>query len=125
MTKKKDPKDIKSPGPKRKEVNPQLCEEFASYDCTLEEIATGVGVSLSTLNSRRNEDPEYDLAIARGRARIRTALRKAQLKSAIKDGNPSMLKWMGQQLLGQSDKQDVKHDGGINIVYFDKAHDGL
>ena len=23
------------------------------------------------------------------------------------------------------DKHDVKHEGGINIVYFDKAHDGL
>jgi len=102
------------------ELDPAKVETLASYDCTLEEIASGLGVSTDTLDRRRKEHPEIAEAIVRGRARIRTSLRKAQLKSAIKDGNPQMLKWMGQQLLGQSDKQDVKHGGGISVVYIEE-----
>lgn len=100
-------------------LDPSQCEEMASWDCTLEEIARGLGVSISTLDRRRKEDSEFDEAIARGRARIRMTLRKAQLKSAIKEGNPSMLKWMGIQMLGQTDKHDIKHEGEVHI-HFDK-----
>jgi len=105
---------------KKIELDPANVETLASYDCTLEEIANGLGVSADTLERRRKDHPEIADAIVRGRARIRTSLRKAQLKSAIKDGNPQMLKWMGAQMLGQSDKQDVKHGGGISVVYIDK-----
>ena len=86
-------------------------ETLASYDCTMEEIASGLGVSTDTLDRRRKEEPGIAEAIVRGRARIRISLRKAQLKSAIKDGNPQMLKWMGTQMLGQSDASKHEHSG--------------
>ena len=102
------------------ELDPAKVETLASYDCTLEEIASGLGVSTDTLDRRRKEHPEIAEAIVRGRARIRTSLRKAQLKSAIKDGNPQMLKWMGQQLLGQTDRHEDKLEltqkGPLRIV---------
>jgi hypothetical protein len=34
---------------------------------------------------------------------------------AAEAGNPTMLIWLGKQYLGQSDKQDLNHEGGLSI----------
>jgi ubiquinone biosynthesis protein UbiJ len=51
-------------------------------------------------------------------------LRKAQFDCAL-GGNATMLIWLGKQYLGQIDKQEMKVDGGVQIVYGDKDDERL
>ena len=41
----------------------------------------------------------------------KASLRRAQWKAA-QDGNPTMLVWLGKQMLGQRDKQEITGDNG-------------
>ena len=94
-------------GPKLTEVNWELCVNLLRIQCTGEEIAGAMGMSYDTLERACKRDlnmkfAEYsELKRAEGRA----SLRRAQWKAA-QDGNPTMLVWLGKQMLGQRDKQD-------------------
>jgi hypothetical protein len=60
-----------------------------------------------------------------GRSKIRATLRKTQLELAIQDKNPTMLIWLGKQLLGQREpKWSVEHSGQIEfqkVIYSGKS----
>jgi hypothetical protein len=43
-------------------------------------------------------------------------LRRAQWKAAVSDGNPTMLVWLGKQLLGQQDSLTLTADLNIHRV---------
>lgn len=90
------------PGPKTPKVDPNAVKALASIMCTMPEIALVIGVSEDTLQRR----PVLAKAIAEGRANGRSSLRRAQYKAAM-DGNPTMLIWLGKQVLGQRDNADV------------------
>jgi len=79
-------------------------EAAASIGCTREEIAVIVGVSAKTLQ-RREEAKE---AIANGQARMRASLRRLQWTKA-KEGNVTMMIWLGKQILGQKDRVEETH----------------
>lgn len=70
--------------------------------CTIEEIATLVGVTPPTMYNRA----DVKAAIAEGKANLCKSLRKRQVDVAM-DGNPAMLTWLGKNLLNQTDKQEV------------------
>ncbi len=78
----------------------RLVRNLASIQCTDEEIAAGIGCSQDTLARGRKRDQELDAAIIEGRANGRMSLRRAQYQKAL-DGNPTMLIWLGKQVLGQ------------------------
>jgi hypothetical protein len=63
--------------------------------CTNEDISLYIGCSHDTLTRR------FAGVIKKGRAVLRLALREAQIKVAIKQNNPTMLIWLGKQLLDQ------------------------
>jgi hypothetical protein len=94
-------------GPKLTEVNWDLCQNLLRIQCTGEEIAGAMDISYDTLERACKRDHEMkfadysDLKRAEGRA----SLRRAQWKAA-QSGNPTMLIWLGKQMLGQRDKQD-------------------
>jgi hypothetical protein len=98
-------------GRPKADIDIVAAERGASIGCTMEEIATLVGVGRRTLIDRVKVDPELREAIDRGREQGRTTLRRLQWKAA-EDGNPTMLIWLGKQLLGQRDKQEI--NGAIN-----------
>jgi hypothetical protein len=77
-------------------VNPDEVEHLASLGCTDREIAQYFEVSESTLR--------YQLSafLTKGRHKLRTTLRQAQLRVAL-EGNPTLLIWLGKNLLSQSD----------------------
>jgi hypothetical protein len=93
-------------GRPKADIDIVAAERGASIGCTMEEIATLVGVGRRTLIDRVKVDPELREAIDRGRDVGRTTLRRLQWEQA-RAGNATMLIWLGKQLLGQRDKQDV------------------
>lgn len=85
----------------QKEIIIRMSEIF----CSQEEIAYAMGVSRDVIRKH------LDL-LDEGKARGRVKLRRAQMEKAL-EGNPTMLIWLGKQLLGQSDNPG---DGDSNLV---------
>lgn len=79
----------------------KLAELFA----TETEIAYVMGINRSTLR-------KYPHLLEGGKARAKVKLRRAQMEKAL-DGNPTMLIWLGKQMLGQSDNPG---DEDSNII---------
>ena len=94
-------KKKKSPGrPKKYNLDTNQVEQLASFGCTDTEIASFFDISRTTLE--RN----YEQYMTKGRESGKIRLRQMQWASA-KKGNVAMLIWLGKQILGQSDKQDI------------------
>ena len=94
-------KKKKSPGrPKKYNLDTKQVEQLAGYGCTDTEIASFFDISRTTLE--RN----YEHYLTKGREEGKIRLRQYQWASA-KKGNVAMLIWLGKQLLGQTDKQEI------------------
>ena len=73
--------------------------ELAKDGCTNVEIASCLGISISTLTRRCEE------LLARARAEGNVSLRRAQLRIMnAGEGSAAMAIFLGKQYLGQSDK---------------------
>jgi len=94
------------PGRPKADIDLTLIEELAAIGSTLEEMSAVLRVGKSTIKDRAAAEPEIGEAIERGRARGRTTLRRHQWQQA-EAGNPTMLVWLGKQLLGQRDVTSV------------------
>ena len=96
-------KKKKSPGrPKKYKLDTKQVEQLAEYGCTDTEIASFFDIPRTTLE--RN----YEHYITKGRESGKIRLRQYQW-SAAKKGNVAMLIWLGKQILGQTDKQEINH----------------
>jgi hypothetical protein len=84
-------------------------EKLCSLQCTDEEIAAWFGVSVRTIENRRQQ-PEFAEVMRRGRAKGRISVRRAQMKQ-LEAGNATMGVWLGKQLLGQRDVTPVELSG--------------
>lgn len=82
---------------KESEIPDSAIQMLASICCTMTEISAVTGLSVDTLE-RRFAEP-----IKRGREIGKATLRREQYRLAMA-GNPTMLIWLGKQLLGQADK---------------------
>jgi hypothetical protein len=82
---------------KEPDVDADVMQRLAAICCTMTEIAAVTGVSVATLERR------YAEPIKRGREIGKATLRREQYRLAM-NGNPTMLIWLGKQLLGQTDK---------------------
>lgn len=103
-------------GRPQKPMDLAVIERAASIGCTPEEIATVCQVSRATFFSRMASDPAVAEAVERGRDQGRSTLRRFQWQAAQK-GNPTMLIWLGKQLLAQRDKHELSGpDGGPQVT---------
>jgi hypothetical protein len=84
-------------------------EKLAAMQCTLDEMAGFFNVSVRTIESRVKLS-EFAETLARGRARGRISLRRAQMKAA-EAGNSAMLTWLGKQYLEQRDVVPIELSG--------------
>lgn len=84
-------------------VPPEEIEHLASLGCTDREIAKFFEISESTLR--------YQLSsyLTKGRHKLRTTLRQAQLRVAL-EGNPTLLIWLGKNILQQNDNGTTSDD---------------
>ena len=83
--------------PPKKPLDLVMIEKLATIHCTMNEIASAMDCSVDTLE-RRCAD-----IIKKGKDKGKASLRRLQWEGAQK-GNPTMLIWLGKQLLGQTDK---------------------
>jgi hypothetical protein len=93
-----------------KTIDYETVEKLASIMCTQEEIASYLDISVRTLQ----RDEQFCRIYKKGIDKGRMSVRRQQLK-LLESGNATMGVWLGKQYLGQRDKQDIEHSGGIAI----------
>ena len=83
-------------GKDKRIVPPNEVEHLASLGCTDRDIAEYFSITESTLR--------YNLSafLIKGRHQLKTTLRQKQIQVAL-EGNPTMLIWLGKNILSQSD----------------------
>lgn len=86
-------------GDKQVVIDPKEVQKLAELHATWEEMSDYFGVPRTTLQYN------FDDIIKLARASTKCKLRKKQIDVALK-GNPSMLIWLGKNMLGQRDKFD-------------------
>jgi len=84
--------------------------------CTQEEICNIYGVTHKTLNKALKERGEegFSQLYKKHQDEGRASLRRSQWKAATEKLNPTMLVWLGKQMLGQRDKHD--HDVNAKVI---------
>lgn len=95
-------------------------EGLGRIQCTNAEIAAYFSISERQLMARRASDQDVDEAIRRGQEQGRISLRRAQYQAAVgangKDPHPTMMIWLGKQVLGQREAGlDINLNGGLTI----------
>ena len=98
--------------PKKYKLPTEKVEQLASFGCTNREIASYFECSESLLSK------SYSSFITKGRDKGKIRLRQLQYKAAER-GNTSMLIWLGKQILGQTDKQEIEMIKPIDEIEFD------
>lgn len=94
-------------GPPPIVVDEEILKGLAAIQCTMEEMSAVLGCSVDTLERR------YADVIRKAKEQGKSSLRRKQYQVAL-SGNPTMLIWMGKNVLGQTDKvaQEVTGAGG-------------
>ena len=89
-------------GRPKKEIDYDMVEKLANIQCTQEEIASFLGVSVRTLQ----RDEEFCHIYKKGQENGKMSLRRIQYKLAEK--NTAMAIFLGKQYLGQRDNIEVQ-----------------
>ncbi|MCL4408214.1 MAG: hypothetical protein M1542_07625 [Thermotogae bacterium] len=97
-------------GRPKKAIDYETVEKLALIHCTEEEIGEFLDISVRTL--QRNK--EFCRVYKKGLKKGKMSLRRMQFKAA-EDGNVAMMIWLGKQYLGQTDKQELRHEGELQI----------
>lgn len=93
------------------DIDLDLVRVLASKGSPLEEIAAYFRIK----PARLEKDPDVMAAIEYGMADGKMKLREAQYEEAVDNRNTAMLKWLGANMLGQTDKPPTKHETKIEI----------
>lgn len=93
-------------GRPKKEIDYQAVEKLANIQCTQEEIASFLDLSVRTLQ----RDEEFCRIYKKGQETSKMSLRRMQYESA-KKGNVTMQIWLGKQYLGQAENVEIQNDG--------------
>jgi hypothetical protein len=91
------------------DINLREMEQLYSLHCTNEEVAGWFRISARTLQKKLRL-PEYADAMQNGKAKGSISLRRLQWRSAEKL-NPSMLQFLGKQILAQREVQPLELTG--------------
>lgn len=110
----------------RKPVDWESVEKLCSLQCTEEEIAQFLAISVDTLCRACKRDHEQSFAeyFAQKKGLGKVSLRRAQWQAAQK-GNPTMLIWLGKQYLDQRDKSSHELSGPNGKPIETKAYGDL
>ena len=94
-------------GGQRIEIDFEQFEKLCNLQCTLEEIADFLNVSEDTIEDRVKEHYGQLFNVVRRQhlAIGKVSLRRSQFETAVNRKNATMQIWLGQQYLGQSNKQ--------------------
>jgi hypothetical protein len=92
--------------------------KLAQMNCTMKEIAAFCNCSVDTLERR------FADVIAKGKEQGRISLRRLQWQSAQK-GNVVMQLFLGKNMLGQADKQEIEHSASKIVINISKDDEDL
>lgn len=108
-------------GRPKKEIDYNAVEKLANIQCTQQEIASFLDISLRTLQ----RDEEFMRLYDQGRENGKASLRRIQWKHAEKSA--SMAMFLGKQYLGQRDNLEVSNTEELNKVkeLLEKIEDGV
>ena len=85
-------------------------EKLGSIGATYDEMASWFNTTTRTIDRRMvDEDDSFCRAYKKGFGRLKMSLRRQQIELAS-SGNPTMLIWLGKQLLEQRDKTHNETD---------------
>ena len=84
-------------------------QKLCTLQCTHEEIAAWFHCSVRTIEKYAKKQ-EFAEVMARGRAKGRISVRRAQMK-LLDAGNATMGVWLGKQFLGQRDVTPIELTG--------------
>jgi hypothetical protein len=109
---------MSSKKPKRKVGRPKVEIDWEEFDklceiqCTQEEIAFWFRCSVDTIDRAVKREKKVNFAeyFNQKRGSGKVALRRAQFQTAL-SGNPTMLIWLGKNILKQEDKAKFEHTG--------------
>ncbi len=108
------------------EINLKTVEGLAMIQCTQEEMAAVLGISVDTIERRMKDDPEFSGIIKKGKANGKMSLRRKMYDGAM-SGNVTMQIWLSKQYLDMVDKQEYGGKDGANLmvqlILMDKKHD--
>lgn len=98
----------------RKQINQKQFESLCAIQCTEEEMAAVLDVSVDTLERwcKRTYKRGFAEVFAEKRANGRASLRRNQWK--LSETNPTMAIFLGKQYLGQTDKKEEKVEIGAD-----------
>ena len=90
------------------EIDWDTVDRLCADQCTATEIAANLGISIDTLEraTRREKGKTFASFADYFKEKRQVGyqrLRSRQFVSALQEGNPTMLIWLGKQYLGQSD----------------------
>lgn len=83
----------------------RFIERLYACNCTMEEVAAELGVSVEVLGSPANRELNR-LARDNGARRFNAEIRQAQ-RAIMKRGDARMAIWLGKQYLGQTDRLEA------------------
>ena len=95
------------------ELNLGELERLSRLNCSMPEISAYFDIPLRTLEDKFTNEPEVRKAIEKGRATGMLSLRRKQIQIMEDTNNSTMAIWLGKQMLGQTDRQEIRQD--INI----------
>ena len=98
--------------PKKYDIDKTQVEKLASYGGTVREVANFFGCSEDLIKK------SYSQFMTKGKDKGKIRLRQMQWRSAEKGSVPMQI-WLGKQVLGQSDKQEITEVRPIDDIVFD------
>ena len=110
---KKTKKQVKNVGRPKIILNLEELERLSRLNCTMPEISAYFDIPLRTLEDKFANELDVRKAIEKGRATGKLSLRRRQIQIMEETNNPTMAIWLGKQMLGQTDKQEIIQE--INI----------
>lgn len=106
-------------GRPRIEIDVEELKRLCRLNCTMEEIAAFFECDKKTIERRYNENIEFQNAIDHGRGLGKLSVRRKQMQIMDEQNSATMAIWLGKNLLGQRDHQDITTDNkaiSINII---------
>lgn len=92
-----------------------VLEGLGEIQCTTKEASCVLRVAETTFLRFLSDHPEAKEAFEIGKGTGRVSLRRTQIKLA--QTNASMAIFLGKNILGQTDKQEFEHSGGIDVSH--------
>jgi hypothetical protein len=101
------------------DIDVEELKRLCRLNCTMEEIGAFFGCDKKTIERRYAEEEDFQQAIDQGRGLGKLSVRRKQMQIMDEHNSAAMAIWLGKQILGQRDNQDITTDNkpiSINII---------